>query len=150
MSLHEAEIDWSRDGTPFGADYDRTHVWRFDGGVEVPASAAPSLHGDATRVDPEEAFVASISSCHMMWFLHLAAAQGLVVDRYLDRAVGTMARAARQRLWITTVDLRPQVTWSGETPPPEVVEDLHRRSHERCFIANSVRSTITVHGTAFH
>ncbi|MHB1138051.1 MAG: OsmC family protein [Microthrixaceae bacterium] len=150
MSTHEAEVDWSRDGAPFDEDYDRSHVWRFDAGVEVPASSAPALHGDATRVDPEEAFVASLSSCHMLWFLHLAATDGLVVDRYLDRAVGTMGRAERQRLWITVIDLRPEVTWHGEPPTAEVVEDLHRRSHERCFIANSVRSTITLHGASFH
>ena len=150
MGTHAAEVDWSRGDAPFGQDYDRTHVWRFDGGVEVPASAAPSLSGDATRVDPEEAFVASISSCHMMWFLYLAAEQGLVVDRYRDHAVGTMGRAGRQRLWITDVDLRPEVAWHGDAPSDEVVEDLHRRSHDRCFIANSVRSEITVHGRPFH
>ena len=146
MSEHVAEVAWSRGGAAFGLDYDRTHEWRFDGGVTVPASAAPALFGDPTRVDPEEAFVASISSCHMMWFLYLAAEAGLVVDRYTDAAVGVMRRTESEHSWITTVDLRPEVVWSGEVPSDEVVDALHHESHRRCFIANSVKTRITVHG----
>lgn len=147
MSEHVAQIEWQRGDAEFSTAYDRTHVWRFDSGVEVPASSAPGLFGDPSRVDPEEAFVASISSCHMMWFLYLAAAAGHVVDRYCDDAVGTMGRDDRGVTWITDVDLRPTIEWSTAAPTPEQVTALHHESHERCFIANSVRTAITVHGS---
>ena len=146
MSEHTVTVEWDRGGADFGTRYDRSHLWRFDGGVEVPASSAPSLLGDPTRVDPEEAFVAAISSCHMLWFLHLAADAGKVVDRYVDDAVGTMERDATGTTWITEVDLRPAIEWSPEPPTPDEIEALHHESHRRCFIANSVRTTITVHG----
>ena len=145
MSEHKAEVAWTRNHGRFGPAYDRSHWWRFDGGVEVPASSAPSLSGDPKRVDPEEAFVASISSCHMLWFLHLAGDAGFVVDRYTDEAVGTMARGDQGRICITKVDLHPDIVWSGESPAAADIDALHHASHERCFIANSVRSTITVH-----
>jgi organic hydroperoxide reductase OsmC/OhrA len=150
MSEHLAEIDWTRDGAPFGKDYDRTHVWRFDGGVEVPASSAPGLFGDPSRVDPEEGFVASISSCHMLWFLYIAADRGLVVDRYVDAACGTMRRDEHGVTWITEVDLRPAIEWAEAAPPAEQVAAVHADAHRRCFIANSVRSSITVHGADVH
>jgi organic hydroperoxide reductase OsmC/OhrA len=145
VSEHVAHVDWRRDGAPFGRDYDRTHVWRFDGGVEVPASSAPGLFGDPSRVDPEEAFVASLSSCHMLWFLYLAAEQGLVVDRYRDDPEGTMRRDEHDVTWITDVELRPTIEWSGAPPGSDVVDALHAESHRRCFIANSVRTNVTVH-----
>ncbi|CAN5620476.1 OsmC family protein [soil metagenome] len=146
MSEHVAQVEWVRGDADFGADYDRSHVWRFDGGVEVPASSAPALHGDPARVDPEEGFIASISSCHMLWFLHLASDAGLVVDRYRDDPVGTMSRASKGVLWVSDVDLRPVIEFSGTQPDAEQIKELHDESHRRCFIANSVRSTITVHG----
>jgi organic hydroperoxide reductase OsmC/OhrA len=145
VSEHKVEVVWSRDGAEFGTGYDRNHSWLFEGGVTVPASSAPGLSGDPARVDPEEAFVASISSCHMLWFLHLAGDRGLVVDRYADAAVGTMARGDDGRIWVTKVDLRPEIHWSGTPPSATDVDALHHLSHERCFIANSVRTTITVH-----
>ena len=146
MSEHVAEVAWSREGADFGVDYDRTHEWRFDGGVTVPASSAPALYGDPTRVDPEEAFVAAISSCHLMWFLYLAADAGLVVDSYVDHAVGVMERIGPGQQAITEVDLRPEIEWADEAPSAAVVSALHHESHRRCFIANSVKSHITVHG----
>ena len=150
MSQHGADIEWVRGDAAFGTDYDRTHVWRFDGGVEVPASSAPGLFGDPTRVDPEEGFVASISSCHMLWFLYMAADSGLVVDRYADSAVGILGRVASGVSMITEVDLRPSIEWAGQGPGDDRVLTLHAEAHARCFIANSVRSRITVHGASFH
>ena len=133
MSEHTAQVEWQLGDGSFGGDYDRSHVWRFDGGVEVPASSAPTLHGDPTRVDPEEAFVASISSCHMLWFLFLASEDGLVVESYVDDAVGVMRRTDRGVMAITDVELRPAVTWRGDAPESTVIADLHDRSHHKCF-----------------
>lgn len=145
MTEHCAEISWRLGDGNFGLDYDRTHIWRFDGGVEVPASSAPHMRGDPSRVDPEEAFVASISSCHMMWFLHHAAAAGLGVTSYTDRAVGIMRRDQDGTTWIPEVTLHPVIEWiDGSTPQPEVVRALHDDSHRRCFIANSVRTAVTI------
>lgn len=148
MSRHSAEVVWNRGDVPGGGDYSRSHVWRFDGGVEVPAASTPALHGDPSRVDPEEAFVASISSCHMLWFLHLAGDRGFDVLTYTDHAVGHMNRVDRGVVAITDVDLHPRITWVGEGPDAHTVAELHDESHHRCFIANSVTSTITVHPPA--
>ena len=147
MSQHSAAITWKRNGADFGTEYDRSHEWAFDGGVTVPASSAPAFFGDPSRVDPEEAFVASISSCHMLWFLALAAKAGFVIDEYVDHAVGTMGRDDTGVTWITGVELRPAISWSGPTPDSAAIEDLHHRAHQRCFIANSVRSVITISGS---
>jgi organic hydroperoxide reductase OsmC/OhrA len=146
VSEHVVEVVWERKGADFNERYDRGHVWRFDSGVEVPASSAPGLQGDPTRVDPEEGFVAAISSCHMLWFLHLAAKSDAVVDRYIDKAVGLMQRDAAGVTWITNVDLRPAIDWAGDEPSEADILHLHEASHERCFIANSVRTHITVNG----
>jgi organic hydroperoxide reductase OsmC/OhrA len=146
-SEHRALVEWGRDGADFGTNYSRAHTWSFDGGVVVEASSAPDRQGDPSRVDPEEAFVASISSCHMLWFLHLAADAGFVVDRYSDEAVGTMDRDDTGTTWVMVVDLRPAIEWSGDHhPTAEDLDELHHESHRRCFIANSVRTKITVHG----
>lgn len=145
MSRYSAEVAWTRGEVAPGEDYSRSHVWRFDGGVEVPASSAPDLHGDPSCVDPEEAFVASISSCHMLWFLHLAADRGFHVRTYTDRAVGHMNRVDRGVIAITDVDLHPEIEWVGDVPDARTTAEIHDESHHRCFIANSVTSTITVH-----
>ncbi len=145
MSRYSAEVAWNRGEVAPGEDYSRSHVWRFDGGVEVPASSAPDLHGDPSCVDPEEAFVASISSCHMLWFLHLAADRGFHVRTYTDRAVGHMNRVDRGVIAITDVDLHPEIEWVGDVPDARTTAEIHDESHHRCFIANSVTSTITVH-----
>jgi organic hydroperoxide reductase OsmC/OhrA len=146
MSHHTLDVEWLRNGAAFGPKFDSAHIWTFDSGVVVPASAAPHLHGDPTRVDPEEAFVASISSCHMLWFLSLAGEQALLIDRYFDQPVGTMERTDDGKTWITHVELRPNIVWSGRQPSDDEIRDLHHESHERCFIANSVRTKITVSG----
>jgi organic hydroperoxide reductase OsmC/OhrA len=149
MSTYQATILWQRDAdAPFTDNrYRRAHVWRFDGGTEVAASSSPQVvplpMSEAAAVDPEEAFVASLSSCHMLWFLSLAAARGWCVDAYEDAAVGVMARNSDGRIAMTEVTLRPRVTFGGaERPSREALDDLHHRAHEACFIAASVRTEV--------
>ncbi|WP_018157407.1 OsmC family protein [Demetria terragena] len=147
MSEHIAQISWSRDGREFTYDtYDRDHTWSFDGGVTVPASANPAFLGSPGPVDPEEAFVAALSSCHMLTFLAIAARKRLVVESYDDRAVGVMEKNAAGRLAVTRVILHPTITWGGPEPDPEQIEKVHHLAHEQCFIANSVTTEVTVAG----
>jgi organic hydroperoxide reductase OsmC/OhrA len=146
VSEHRATIHWKRETPDFSYEsYDRTHRWTFDGGVTVTASAAPAYRGRAELVDPEEALVASIASCHMLTFLAIAARRRLVVDRYEDEAVGFLEKNAEGRLAITRVVLRPRIRFSGaRTPDAAELEKLHELSHDQCFIANSVRTEIAV------
>lgn len=148
MSRHHATVRWRRDGAPFAYEtYSRTHTWYFPGGGEVQAAAAPAFRGDPALVDPEEAFVASLASCHLLTFLTflaLAAHDGLTVEAYEDAAEGTLAANGDGRLAITRVVLRPRVTFGGETPGVEALEELHARAHAECFIANSVRTDVVV------
>jgi organic hydroperoxide reductase OsmC/OhrA len=148
MAKHSAEILWLRDEQDFlNNRYSRAHSWRFDGGLEVAASSSPHVvplpWSDASAVDPEEAFVASLSSCHMLWFLSLAAKQGFQVDRYADKASGVMARNDEGRMAMTEVVLRPQVSFRGaRLPDNEQLHALHHLAHEECFIANSVKTQV--------
>ncbi len=148
MAEYVATILWDRKGAPFVDNrYSRAHLWRFDGGVEVPGSSSPHVvpvpMSDAHAVDPEEAFVASLSSCHMLWFLSLAARQGFVVESYEDRAGGTMGRNPEGRLAMTVVTLRPAVVFAGERQPTrQDLEALHHRAHEECFLASSVKTEV--------
>lgn len=148
MSEHTASVHWQRQPDENFSDqrYHRAHDWRFDGGAVVPGSSSPLSvplpFSDASAVDPEEAFVAALSSCHLLWFLHLAAQAGWVVDDYQDHAVGVMARNASGRVAITQVTLRPAVRFAGAQPDAEQHEALHHQAHERCFIANSVTSEV--------
>ena len=145
MSYHEATISWSRGGRGFGyEEYPRDHTWTFAGGPEVPATAAPDYKGSAARVDPEEAFVAAVASCHMLTFLAIASRKRLVVDRYDDAATGFMEKNAEGKLAITRVVLRPKVAFAGAAPSADELARLHESAHENCFIANSVRSEIVV------
>lgn len=148
MSEHHARVLWQRNGAAFtDKRYSRVHRWQFDGGADLMAAASPDMVPaactDAAAVDPEEAFVAAISSCHMLWFLVLAAAVGVVVDSYEDEAVGLL-RAVDGRLAIAEVVLRPLVRCSGGAPDAAQLDALHHAAHERCFIANSVRCEIRV------
>ncbi|MGH8745735.1 MAG: OsmC family protein [Burkholderiales bacterium] len=149
MAEFSASIEWRR-GTPDFAyeTYERGHTWSFGAGLAVPAGAAPAnvpaTAPQAAGVDPEQAFVAALSSCHMLWFLHLACRAGLVVDRYLDEARGTLARDAQGRMAMTRVVLRPAVAFCGVPPDEERFARLHREAHEHCFIANSVRTELTL------
>lgn len=148
MSSYQALIEWGRNGAKFTDNrYSRGHRWRFDGGVEVPASASPHVvplpMSVRAAVDPEEAFVASLSSCHMLWFLSIAAKRGFIVDSYRDEAEGLMDKDAGGKLAMTRVTLHPDVGYGGEKTPSREEEDvMHHAAHEECFIARSVRTDV--------
>jgi organic hydroperoxide reductase OsmC/OhrA len=151
MSAYTATIRWNRDAsTDFAkGQYSRAHEWAFDGGAVVAASPSPHVvpapWSDQARVDPEEAFVASLASCHMLFFVDFARRAGFVVDSYVDDAEGVLEKRADGRMAMTRVTLRPRVAFSGEKQPSESdIADLHTRAHEACFIANSVTSEVTV------
>jgi organic hydroperoxide reductase OsmC/OhrA len=146
MSEHKVSVKWARNSTDFGyKNYNRDHVWRFDSGVEVPASAAPAYLGNPQRVDPEAAFVAALSSCHMLTFLALASNKGFVVDSYEDNAVGHLEKNANGKLAITHVELHPNIAYGGAKQPTQADLDwLHDKAHRECFIANSVTTKISV------
>jgi organic hydroperoxide reductase OsmC/OhrA len=157
MAQHTAEILWLRGEQDFLDNrYSRRHLLRFDGGAEVPGSSSthvvPVPLSDPAAIDPEEAFVASLSSCHLLWFLSIAAKRGFCVDRYCDNAAGTMAKNEDGKMAISVVTLRPAVIFSGEPRPTrEQIDQMHHEAHEQCFIANSVRSEVRcepVHGDA--
>ncbi|HEV8314938.1 MAG TPA: OsmC family protein [Burkholderiaceae bacterium] len=148
MAHYTAEVLWLRGEQPFLDNrYSRQHLLRFDGGVEVPGSSSPHVvpvpMSEAAAVDPEEAFVASLSSCHMLWFLSIAAKRKFRIDRYFDAATGVMEKDAQGRLAMTVVTLKPQVTFSGEHQPTrEQIATMHDEAHEECFIANSVKTDV--------
>jgi organic hydroperoxide reductase OsmC/OhrA len=146
MSEHHATIDWQRGGREFTYEgYSRDHTWTFQGGTQVTASAAPAYKGTPELVDPEEAFVASLSACHMLTFLALCTKKRFVVERYTDEAVGHLEKNAEGRLAITRVVLRPRIEFAGENrPSPADLDAMHHKAHELCFIANSVTTEITV------
>jgi organic hydroperoxide reductase OsmC/OhrA len=144
------KVAWERRGAIFSDNrYSRVHKWVFDGGATVAASASPHIvpvpMSDSAAVDPEEAFVAAISSCHMLWFLSIAAGRGLVIDAYDDQPQGHLEKNSRDQLVVTRVDLRPVIQFVGPViPTPDIVRNIHDEAHERCFIANSVLTEITV------
>jgi organic hydroperoxide reductase OsmC/OhrA len=151
MSTYTAGIRWHRGAAEKFTDnrYSRAHTLTFDGGAVVPASSSPSVvplpFPDPRGVDPEEAFVASLSSCHMLWFLSIAAKRGYTVDAYADDAQGVMAKNAAGQLAMTSVTLRPHVTFSGAKLPDHAALDaLHHEAHAECFIANSIRSEVVI------
>ena len=146
MSEHRAKISWTRGDASFDYEtYPRDHSWSFEGGHTMDASAAPDFLGNSDFVDPEEAFVASLSSCHMLTFLAVAARKRIVVDRYEDEAVGTMEKNDGGKLAITRVTLRPKVSFADPSQVSEkALEKLHHSAHEHCFIANSVRTVVEV------
>jgi organic hydroperoxide reductase OsmC/OhrA len=153
VAEHRATVVWRRGEGDFPkGHYSRQHLWRFDGGVEVVASATPSVvpapWSTARAVDPEEAFVASLSACHMLTFIDLARHRGFVVDSYEDDAVGVLTRNPEGRRWISAVTLNPRIAFSGAPPSPDDIADLHHRAHDACFIANSVRTAVAIAGPA--
>ena len=148
MGSYTAEIEWVRGDQDFLSNrYSRRHVIRFDGGVELPGSSSPHVvpvpQSDPAAVDPEEAFVASIASCHMLWFLSIAAKRKYCVDRYADSPVGVMGKNPAGKEYVAQVTLHPTVAFSGDRiPTPAELQALHHRAHEECFIANSVLTEI--------
>ena len=152
MAEHKASIRWaeSADGEAFlKGRFSRAHTWTFDGGLTVPASAAPSVipapFSDPAGVDPEETYVAAIASCHMMSFLYVAMRAGFVVERYEDDAVGVMRKNERGAIWVGAVTLHPRITYGGSKHPTAAeVDHLHHQAHEQCFIANSVKTEILI------
>jgi len=146
----EASILWTRGSDEAFTDnrYSRVHRWRFDGGVEVPASSSPHIvplpYSSADNVDPEEAYLASLSSCHMLTFLAIAAKQGFVVDSYVDRATAVMEKNAKGKLMVSKATLQPAIAYRGRMPTPDEDEALHHAAHEQCFLANSVLTEIAV------
>ena len=147
---YTANVIWTRDGAVFTDNrYSRGHVWRFDGGVEVPASSSPlSVKLPLSRadaVDPEEALVAAVSSCHMLFFLGFAAKAGFVVDKYEDSPVGIMTKNERGKLFVSKITLSPAVSFSGsKRPSAQELDALHHHAHEECYVANSVRAEVAV------
>lgn len=148
MFEFSAVISWARDGAFFPDNtYSRAHLWTFDGGIEVPASPSPHIvpapMSEEAAVDPEEAFVASLSSCHMLFFLSIAGKRGFIVDSYRDDAIGVMEKAGDGKLAITRVTLRPTVDYSGDTrPTKEQDADMHHEAHGECFVARSVKTEV--------
>lgn len=150
MSEYTATVKWQRGDQDFADDnYSRGHVWEFDGGARVPASASPHIvplpKSVAENVDPEEAFVASLSSCHMLFFLSIAVKKRYIVDSYTDSAIGYLAKNDQGRFAMTSVVLRPNAVFSGDNQPTaEQLSKIHEQSHRQCFIANSVKTEISI------
>lgn len=152
MSEHKAIISWQRAGPDFlQGKYSREHTWTFDGGLTVPASASPSVvpapYSNPANVDPEEAYVAAVSSCHMLTFVYLAYRQGFQVDSYHDEAVGVVTKGDKGVPWVSSITLGPKIAYSGgKQPTPDDVARLHHLAHEQCFIANSIKTAVTIAG----
>lgn len=151
MSEYLATVHWTRNTEEdfLSNNYSRVHEWTFDGGLTVPASPSPHIvnapWSDTANVDPEEAFVASLSSCHMLFFLAFAAKEGVLVNSYRDEAIGVLARNSAGKMAMTEVRLRPTIEFDPSAQPtPEKIDDLHHRAHEHCYIANSVTTQITI------
>lgn len=149
MSEYAAAVSWEKGNAPFtGGRYSRAHVWEFDGGAVVRASSSPEVvplpYSDPTAVDPEEALVAALASCHMLWFLSIAAKRGFCVQAYRDNATGVMGPGPRGKLCMTAVTLRPHVIFTpGKVPTAEIVAAMHEEAHDECNIANSVTTVLT-------
>ncbi|MFW8648183.1 OsmC family protein [Vibrio diabolicus] len=150
MSKHSALIEWHREADEVFSDnqYSRAHIWKFDGGLQVPASPSPHVVplplSVEENVDPEEAFVAALSSCHMLVFLSIAAKRRYVVERYLDEAVGELKKGENGKEWVSKVTLNPKITFAGDNQPTRSqLEKMHHMAHENCFIANSVKTEVT-------
>jgi organic hydroperoxide reductase OsmC/OhrA len=149
---YTATVAWNRgDGDFQKGRYSRVHEWRFDGGIALAASASPLVvpkpYSSEAAVDPEEAFIASLASCHMLTFLDLARRGGFIVESYEDDALGEMGKNDAGKYWVAAVTLRPRIVWGGERQPThDELAKLHHVAHEECFIANSVKTAVSVEG----
>ena len=152
MSSHDARISWTSDGNFASGRYSRRHEWRFDGGAVVTGSSSPHVVrpplSDPAGVDPEEAMVAAVSSCHMLWFLSLAHDASFDVVSYIDEASGAMGRIGEGRFALTRITLRPDIAFAGRQPSAEELDRLHHEAHDRCFIANSIKTEVVVESPA--
>ena len=149
MQQFEAKLVWQRGDQPFSDKrYSRAHEWRFDGGLRVPASSSPLSvplpMSDAAALDPEEALVAAVSSCHMLFFLSIAAQRGYIVDDYRDHAVGIMDKNTDGKMAMTTIKLRPAIAFYGKAPDAAQLDALHHAAHDKCYIANSIKADIVI------
>ena len=150
MSTYTAKISWKNDSpeTFTKNRYSRAHTWAFVGGIEVPASSSPHAvrlpFSVEEAVDPEEALVAAVSSCHMLTFLWVAAKKGFLIESYEDNAVGEMTTTDDGRQWISKITLDPQIVWGDKTPTAQELKELHHAAHEQCYIANSIKSEVVV------
>jgi organic hydroperoxide reductase OsmC/OhrA len=153
MPEFTATIEWNRQGAAFADKrFSRLHTWHFDGGITLPASASPHVvpapYSSKDAVDPEEALVASLSACHMLSFLFIAAKQGYCVDSYSDKATGVIEKNSAGKYWVSRVTLKPQIVFSGERKPNDgEFNAMHHTAHEECFIANSVKTEVTFEPT---
>lgn len=147
---YTAELLWERGSQAFLDNrYSRKYLLKFDGGIEVVGSSSPSVvplpFSEQQALDPEECFVSAISSCHMLWFLSIAVKHGFVVDSYHDLAIGVMTSNEQKKYWVSDVSLQPKIVFSdAKLPTAEELEAMHHEAHEECFIANSVKTKITV------
>ena len=148
---YDVRILWKKNLDEVFVDrkYSRSHTWSFDGGIEIPASSSPHVvpvpMSNESAVDPEEAFVAAVSSCHMLWFLSIAAEKNFIVESYEDNAIGVLGKNGEGKLAMTKITLKPKVNFNDTTvPTSEQVDELHRLAHEKCFIANSVKTEIVI------
>jgi organic hydroperoxide reductase OsmC/OhrA len=146
MSEHIVNLSWKNDSEDFlYKNYDRTHSWKFEGGIVVKASAAPEYLGKKEFVNPEEAFAASLASCHMLTFLAIASMKKYIVESYEDKAVAVLEKNEKSKMAVTKLYLRPKITFTGDNIPDEtVIHEMHRRSHAECFISNSVLTEIII------
>jgi organic hydroperoxide reductase OsmC/OhrA len=149
MHKYNATIAWQRGEQAFADQrYSRAHSWTFDGGLQVPASSSPLSvpvpMSNPANVDPEEALVAASSSCHMLWFLHIAASSGFIVDVYHDEAGGEMHRNDKGKLAMTRITLRPRIVFAGRQPSAQELDALHHKAHDECYIANSIKAEVII------
>jgi organic hydroperoxide reductase OsmC/OhrA len=146
MSEHIVNLSWKNDSEDFlYKNYDRTHSWKFEGGIVVKASAAPEYLGKKEFVNPEEAFAASLASCHMLTFLAIASMKKYIVESYEDKTVAILEKNEKSKMAVTKLYLRPKITFTGDNIPDEtVIHEMHRRSHAECFISNSVLTEIII------
>ena len=146
MSEHKITLAWKLETPEFTyKNYNRDHTWSFDGGIQVGASAAPAYFGNPALVDPEEALIAALSSCHMLTFLAVACKQKFIVESYTDEAVGTLEKDTDGKLAITQIILRPKINFGGEnSPATEQLNEMHQFAHKECFIAHSIKARVTI------